>query len=375
MKILFIVNNPVHYTQVRDYFENMGDTIEIVHNYMSAQSKYYDQVLYEKFTSGAGPQEILKRFPQAVCIDEVGSILAYLQSVRTPEEPQEVEEEPSKDSKKKTRREVHDTLLQAKVAKIDSYHKPYFRGNSKEYLTLYSQIKAFSPILDNFLLIGESGTGKEHTAYDIHQASGVPGEFVSVDCGVFNDELIASELFGHKKGSFTGAIENKTGYFEIANEGTLFLDEVENLSYKGQITLLRVLQERVYHKVGGTMDFPVTCKIICSTNVDLLNLVEKKRFRLDLYYRINQITLKVPSLKEVPKDIPELIDFLIAEISKEYKIKFYDIAKIKKQAIKELYPYPGNIRQLKQWLITKAFEHTADTHNIHGIELMRSSRL
>ena len=375
MKILFIVNNPVHYTQVRDYFENMGDTIEIVHNYMSAQGRYYDQVLYEKFTSGAGPQEILKKFPQAVCIDEVGSIRAYLQSVRTPEEPQEVEEEPSKDSKKKTPREVQDTLLQAKLAKIDSYHKPYFRGNSKEYLTLYSQIKAFSPILDNFLLIGESGTGKEHTAHDIHQASGVPGEFVSVDCGVFNDELIASELFGHKKGSFTGAIENKTGYFEIANEGTLFLDEVENLSYKGQITLLRVLQERVYHKVGGTMDFPVTCKIICSTNVDLLNLVEKKRFRLDLYYRINQITLKVPSLKEVPKDIPELIEFLIAEISKEYNIKFYDVAKIKKQAVKELYPYPGNIRQLKQWLITKAFEHLDPNYNIHGIELMRLSRL
>lgn len=375
MKILFIVNNPVHYTQVRDYFENMGDTIEIVHNYMSAQGRYYDQVLYEKFTSGAGPQEILKRFPQAVCIDEVGSIRAHLQSVRTQEEPQEVEEEPSKDSKKKTPREVQDNLLQAKIAKMDSYHKPYFRGNSKEYLTLYSQIKAFSPILDNFLLIGESGTGKEHTAYDIHRASGVPGEFVSVDCGVFNDELIASELFGHKKGSFTGAYENKTGYFEIANEGTLFLDEVENLSYKGQITLLRVLQERVYHKVGGTMDFPVTCKIICSTNVDLLNLVEKKRFRLDLYYRINQITLKVPSLKEVPKDIPELIDFLIAEISKEYKIKFYDVAKIKKQAVKELYPYPGNIRQLKQWLITKAFEHLDPNHNIHGIELMRLSRL
>lgn len=375
MKILFIVNNPVHYTQVRDYFENMGDTIEIVHNYMSAQGRYYDQVLYEKFTSGAGPQEILKKFPQAVCIDEVGSIRTYLQSVRTQEEPQEVEEEPSKDSKKKTPREVQDNLLQAKIAKMDSYHKPYFRGNSKEYLTLYSQIKAFSPILDNFLLIGESGTGKEHTAYDIHQASGVPGEFVSVDCGVFNDELIASELFGHKKGSFTGALENKTGYFEIANEGTLFLDEVENLSYKGQITLLRVLQERVYHKVGGTMDFPVTCKIICSTNVDLLNLVEKKRFRLDLYYRINQITLKVPSLKEVPKDIPELIDFLIAEISKEYNIKFYDVAKIKKQAVKELYPYPGNIRQLKQWLITKAFEHLDPNSNIHGIELMRLSRL
>lgn len=375
MKILFIVNNPVHYTQVRDYFENMGDTIEIVHNYMSAQSKKYDQVLYEKFTSGAGPQEILKKFPQAVCIDEVGSIRAYLQSVRTQEEPQEVEEEPSKDSKKKTPREVQDNLLQAKIAKMDSYHKPYFRGNSKEYLTLYSQIKAFSPILDNFLLIGESGTGKEHTAYDIHKASGVPGEFVSVDCGVFNDELIASELFGHKKGSFTGAYENKTGYFQVADEGTLFLDEVENLSYKGQITLLRVLQERVYHKVGGTMDFPVTCKIICSTNVDLLNLVEKKRFRLDLYYRINQITLKVPSLKEVPKDIPELIDFLIAEISKEYNIKFYDVAKIKKQVVKELYPYPGNIRQLKQWLITKAFEHLDPNSNIHGIELMRLSRL
>ena len=376
MNILLIVNNPVNYLKLRDYFESKDHQIEIVHNYRSAQCtpKLYNHIFYEKFTQGAGPEDILKWSKEkAKCIDDIGSIRSYLESLELPNP--EPEDTPSQSIANKSRQKRMEDFREAKSKQEEAFSKNYYRGQSKPYQILYSQIKAFAPILDNFLLVGASGTGKEHTAYEIHKASGVEGKFVSVDCGVFNDELIASELFGHVKGSFTGAVNDKTGYFATADNGTLFLDEIENLSYKGQISLLRVLQERVFSKVGGTSYYPVTCKIICSTNVDLQALVEKKRFRLDLYHRINQVTLQVPSLSEVKEDLPELIQFLMDEISLEYNAKFYDAAHIKKQAIKELYPYPGNIRQLKQWLITKAFEHISISSDVHGIELMRMSIL
>lgn len=372
MNLLFIVNNPVGYTRLRDYFESQGHQVELVHNYKSAtniRSQRYSQVFYERFTQGAGPKEILDWCPTAKCLDEIGSVRSYIKNLESTEEP--VEDQSY----------IHKNALLAKKSSLAKYeteakfNKPYFVGTHKLYLSLYNKIKYFAPILNNFLIVGESGTGKEYTAYEIHKASGVSGKFVSVDCGVLNDELLASELFGHVKGSFTGAVNNKTGYLEVADNGTIFLDEVENLSYKGQISLLRVLQERVYSKVGGTTEYPVTCKVICSTNVDLQSMVDKKRFRLDLYHRINQITLNVPALKDINSDLPELIDFLIKEIEIEYNIKFYEVSKIKKQAINELYPYPGNIRQLKQWLISKAFNTIDTTSNLHGIELMRTCRL
>ena len=376
MNILFIINNPVDYVKMRSYFEARGHRVELTSNLSRFKENFnpalFDEILCEKFTRDYNYTEIKRMYPNTVCIDDLGSIREYIISKETlidKSEQSEIKSQSKGAQATKHLRNVNNLKPKEKP------EKEYFVGKTKPYQVLYSHINTFSPILDNFLLVGESGTGKEHIAYEIHKASGSSGRFVSVDCGVLTDELVASELFGHLKGSFTGAYDTKIGYFETANYGTLFLDEIENLSYKGQISLLRVLQERTFSKIGSTQEMSFQCKVICSTNVDLLDLVQKKRFRLDLYHRINQITLKVPALKDIPNDLPELIDFLIKEISKEYKVKFYEVAKIKKQAIKELHPYPGNIRQLKQWLINKAFENTQITSNLHGIELMRTGRL
>lgn len=376
MNILFIINNPADYVKMRSYFEGRGHRVELTSNFSRFKENFnpasFDEILCERFTRDYNYVEIKSKYPNAICIEDIRSIREYILSKETlvdKPEPKELESQSKGAQATKHLRNVNNLKPKEKP------EKEYFIGKSSAYTLLYSHIHTFSPILDNFLLVGDSGTGKEHIAYEIHKSSGSSGRFVSVDCGVLTDELMASELFGHVRGSFTGAHDSKVGYFETANYGTLFLDEIENLSYKGQISLLRVLQERTFSKVGSTQEIPFQCKVICSTNVDLLDLVQKKRFRLDLYHRINQITLKVPALKDIPNDLPELIDFLIKEISKEYKVKFYEVAKIKKQAIKELHPYPGNIRQLKQWLINKAFENTQITSNLHGIELMRTGRL
>ena len=385
MKILFIVNNPAEYTKMVDYFENQGHEIKITHNikllineYNVSLSRYlsrFDEVLVERNTANYSFSELLEICPNVKCIDTLGSIRNYLES-KEPynNDATSLDNEVVKSGSKSlgTQQAVYKRVSQKP---IQTEEKAYWKGKTKLYQLLYAHIDKFSSILDNFLLVGESGTGKEHIALEIHKASGVSGEFVSIDCGALTDELFASALFGHIKGSFTGAYTGNTGYLEKAYGGTLFLDEVENLSFKGQISLLRVLQERVFYKVGSTQAIQMNCKVICSTNVDLEDLVQKKRFRLDLYHRINQITLKVPALKDINSDIPELIEFLIKEISNLYKVNFYEVDKIKKQAVKELYPYPGNIRQLKHWLINKAFENEDIYSNLHGIELMRTGRL
>lgn len=386
MKILLVVNNPSDYIKFRDYFENKGHIVKMTHNLNSYRDSIdydpidsFDEILAERNTANYSFSEIQNKWPQAQCIDHIGSLRKYIENKypTTPlikEEPETIQDKVVSQSKGA---QYSNSLRHPKRVKNTHTITPqnFWKGNSKPYQTLYSRISKFSSLVDTFLLVGESGTGKEHLALEIHNNSGVSGKFVSVDCGALTDELLASALFGHVKGSFTGAYEGKTGYIEEASEGTLFLDEIENLSFKGQISLLRVLQEKYYNKVGSTQNLPMSCKLICSTNMDLEDLVKRKLFRLDLYYRINQITLNVPALKDIPKDVPELIDFLIKEISNKYNIRFYDIAQIKKQAIKELYPYPGNIRQLKQWLIQKAFEYSDIPCNLHGIELMRSGRL
>lgn len=156
----------------------------------------------------------------------------------------------------------------------------------------------------NVLIIGESGTGKELVARMIHESGPLKGKpFVPVNCGAIPETLIESEMFGHKKGSFTGAVSEKAGLFEAANGGTLFLDEVGELPLSMQVKLLRSLQERVIRKVGGNDDIKVDVRIIAATNRDLEAAIAKGTFREDLYYRLNVILIKTPSLRERPGDI------------------------------------------------------------------------
>ena len=197
---------------------------------------------------------------------------------------------------------------------------------------------------------GESGTGKELVARQIHDLGPrSAGAFVPVNCGAIPESLMESEFFGHKKGSFTGAIEDKQGLFQAANHGTLFLDEVADLPLSMQVKLLRVIQEKAVKSVGGVEEVPTDCRILSATHKNLEEEVEKGNFRQDLYYRLNVIKLDVPSLHERGDDILLLAEFFLVQISERWELPK---AQLSDQSIHALsnYPFPGNVRELENIL-------------------------
>ncbi len=199
----------------------------------------------------------------------------------------------------------------------------------------------------NILILGESGTGKEVVAKYIHKTSKRNNEnFVAVNCQVFSEGVLESELFGHEKGAFTGAIEKRIGRFEEADGGTLFLDEIGELSLNTQVKLLRVLESRTFERIGSNKNIAADIRLISATNRKLSEEIKAGKFREDLFYRINTITIEVPPLKDRKEDIPILIDFFLAQAQKEMKKK---INKIESGLMELLvvYDYPGNIRELK----------------------------
>lgn len=197
------------------------------------------------------------------------------------------------------------------------------------------------------LILGASGTGKEHVARQIHALSGrADAPFIAVDCGALPKELAASELFGHVKGAFTGAAENKTGMFAMADHGTLFLDEVGNLGMEVQMLLLRALQEKRYRPVGGKEEVKADIRLVAATNEDLEKAISEGRFREDLFHRLNEFPLYVPLLAECPEDIVPLAEFMLDAANRELG---RDVRGFDREAQKRLraYPWPGNIRELK----------------------------
>jgi DNA-binding NtrC family response regulator len=196
------------------------------------------------------------------------------------------------------------------------------------------------------MIRGESGTGKELIARAIHKNSLRTNEiFQAVNCAAINENLLESELFGHEKGSFTGAVAEKKGLFEIANGGTLFLDEIGELDIALQAKLLRALQEREIRRVGGTKDIDVDVRVLAATNRDLLKMTEEKRFREDLYYRLNVLSIEIPPLRERRTDIPVLIDYFLKKHTRgtDRKVEIDPAAK----KLLHDYHYPGNVRQLE----------------------------
>ncbi len=197
---------------------------------------------------------------------------------------------------------------------------------------------------------GESGVGKELAARMIHeQGPRADGPFVPVNCGAIPTELMESEFFGHKKGSFTGAHTDKEGLFQSADGGTLFLDEVADLPLHMQVKLLRVIQEKAVRPIGGRAEINVDVRILSATHKDLASLVDEGLFRQDLFYRINVIELRMPGLRERPEDIPELAEFLLQRISNTWEMRPPIIAEDAMEALKE-YGFPGNVRELENVL-------------------------
>ena len=221
------------------------------------------------------------------------------------------------------------------------------KGSSAVMQRLYSHIDLVAPTKMSVLILGESGTGKEYIARMIHENSNRKSEpFVAVDCGSLSMELAPSELFGHKKGSFTSAISDKTGVFIEANGGTVFLDEVGNLSYEVQKQLLRALQEQKVRPVGSASDIKVDVRIIAATNEDLEKAIEEGRFRQDLYHRINEFSVNVPPLRERMEDIEEFCYHFIEQANDELG-KDVDTIDTEALAVIRQHNWLGNLRELR----------------------------
>lgn len=218
-------------------------------------------------------------------------------------------------------------------------------GSSPRMMTVYKTIASLQNSRSTVLIIGESGTGKELVARSIHLSSDRKDRpFVAVNCGALTESLLESELFGHVKGSFTGAVSEKPGLFEEASGGTIFLDEIGETSPSFQVRLLRVLQEQEIRRVGGTRTIKVDTRVIAATNRDLQQMVKAGGFREDLYYRLSVVELEVPPLRERGEDVPLLLDHFLAESSR----KDHRVYVIHPEArhVLERYSWPGNVREL-----------------------------
>lgn len=244
------------------------------------------------------------------------------------------EKEDSKDSKDKKDREEKGVSMMVK-------------GKSPVIQRVYTHVALVAPTKMSVLVLGESGTGKEYIARMIHDQSGRKDKpFIAVDCGSLSMELAPSELFGHKKGSFTSAIADKKGVFEEAKGGTVFLDEVGNLPYEVQKQLLRALQEQKVRPVGSAQDIDVDVRIVAATNEDLENAIEEGRFRQDLYHRINEFSIEVPPLRDRLDDLEEFAYHFLAQANEELG---KDVKHISAEAIEMLkqHRWDGNLRELR----------------------------
>jgi two-component system response regulator HydG len=250
--------------------------------------------------------------------------------------------EPNKDE--------HATTSSEKKSKIaTAANGEFLKGQDPSTRDLYKQIELVAPTNYSVILYGESGTGKEVFARTIHQNSERKNHpFIAMDCGTLSKELAGSELFGHVKGAFTGALADKEGHFEMANGGTLFLDEVANLSYEIQAALLRVIQERKFRRVGGVKEIDLNVRIIVASNENLQEAYRKGKFREDLFHRFNEFSIILPPLRNRKEDIPLFAEFFLnkanAELSKKTDVLGFEDEVVE---IFRNYSWPGNLRELR----------------------------
>ena len=252
-----------------------------------------------------------------------------------------------------------------KVALPDEVEDDYFVGESRVALQIEQYINLVAPTDMSVIVLGESGTGKEYIAKRIHQKSKrSTGPFVAIDCGALSKELAGSELFGHVKGAFTGASDNKTGHFESAKGGTIFLDEIGNLSYEVQIKLLRAIQERKIRKIGGNKDIDIDVRIVVATNEDLAVAAKNGEFREDLYHRLNEFSMEASPLRERKEDLFRFAELFLQASNKSLEKNVSGFSEEVRNIFMN-YSWPGNLREFKNIikravLLTGEGEITAD---------------
>ena len=241
--------------------------------------------------------------------------------------------------------EQENILLKRELTKIYSFEN--IIGKSKKMQEIFNLIEKIAPTDATVLIYGESGTGKELVAKAIHYKSlRRKNKFVSINCGALPENLLESELFGHVKGSFTGAYSDKRGLFEVANKGTILLDEIGEMSPMTQVKLLRALQERKIRRVGGVDEIEIDVRIIAATNQNLKEKIKKGEFREDLFYRLNVISITIPPLRERKEDIPLLVEHFVEKYSKQFQKDKKEVSPEVMKVFQD-YHWPGNIRELE----------------------------
>ncbi len=242
----------------------------------------------------------------------------------------------------------------------DRFHFKNIIGRSEKMVKIFDLVRHIAPYDSSVLIIGESGTGKELIANAIHYNSpraSMP--FIKVSCASLSEGIIESELFGHEKGAFTGAIASRKGRFEMAHQGTLFLDEVEDIPLSTQIKLLRVLQEGEFERVGGNQTIKVDIRIIAASNRDLQEAVRNSTFREDLYYRLNVVNIKLPALRDRKEDIPFLVQFFIEKFNKKYQMKVKGVSQRAMSLLMD-YSWSGNVRELENTIESSLVIHSPE---------------
>ena len=254
-------------------------------------------------------------------------------------------------------------------------------GESPAMREVYALTRRVAASSATVLLTGETGTGKELVARAVHELSPrASGPFIRVNCGALSESLLESELFGHVKGAFTNAFENRTGRFEAAHGGTIFLDEVNSMTQTLQVKLLRVLQEHEFERVGDSRTIHVDCRIVAATNRDLLNEIEREKFREDLFYRLNVDSIYLPSLRERLEDVPLLVNHFVEDYAEENS---RPVPKVAAEFIgyMQRYAWPGNVRELQNYIERAIVLAPGDTltadllpSHVRGLAPMRLGR-
>ena len=251
---------------------------------------------------------------------------------------------------------VYESLIME--SELDYLRDRFWRKDSLEMVRtktplmkgVFNKVRSVAPTKSTVLLIGETGTGKGVIAKLIHQHSNRrDGPFIAVHCGAIPDTLLESELFGHEKGAFTGAVRRKLGNFEIARGGTIFLDEISTLTPSAQIKLLEILQEGTFHRVGGEATIEANVRVIAAANTDLQNMCDQGLFRRDLYYRLNVFPIEIPPLREREEDIPHIVQVILERLTKFHSKEIHHVHQDVIKAFRN-YAWPGNIRELENLL-------------------------